>query len=189
MSESESVRDWSPGFGISIVWNILGTLITILGTLTFLEIHRAARLATTDQTLNGREFILAAAVTAVLVLALVAIHELLHGLAMRLFGARPSYGVGATARVFPYFYCTAFGHRFTKSEFSVVALAPAVLITAIGTLVVAFAPHGGWFVVPLGIHLGGCIGDIWLLSLALQQPPGTAIEDLKTGVRFHRAQP
>jgi hypothetical protein len=45
-------------------------------------------------------------------------------------------------------------------------------------------PLGGWLVVPLGLHLGGCIGDFWLTALVLCKPAGTLVEDRKTGVHF-----
>ena len=40
---------------------------------------------------------------------------------------------------------------------------------------------------PLALHLAGCVGDFWLATLALRQPPGALFEDLKTGIRFHPA--
>jgi hypothetical protein len=182
-----SAGEWQPGFAVALIWNLLGAVLTVLGTVTFFEIYKL----THPTAVAGGRFTLAeifgaTVATTLLTLLIVVGHELLHGAAVRAFGARPRYGAGTTAWLFPYFYCTAPGHKFTQPEFSLVALAPAVLISALGAAAVAFLTYGGWLVVPLGIHLGGCIGDFWLLSLALQQPRGTLIEDLKTGVRFHR---
>ena len=114
------------------------------------------------------------------------LHELLHGLAMSRYGARPTYGAGIYHKVLPYLYCTANGHRFTRTQFAVVCVAPVVLISFFGAFCVAFISYGSWLIVPLGIHLAGCIGDFWMLALAYRQPRGTLFEDLKTGVRILR---
>ena len=60
------------------------------------------------------------------------------------------------------------------------------MISLVGAVCVAFVPYGGWLVIPLGFHLGGCVGDLWFLGMIARQPQGTVIEDLRTGVRFHR---
>jgi hypothetical protein len=65
-----------------------------------------------------------------------------------------------------------------------VALAPALLISVAGGLLVALAPFGGWLVVPLGLHLGGAVGDLWVTALVARQPRGTLVEDRKSGVAF-----
>src|SRR2546430_909299 len=43
-------------------------------------------------------------------------HELLHGLVVRGYGARPRFGVGLAARVLPALYTTAPGARFSRSQ-------------------------------------------------------------------------
>jgi hypothetical protein len=100
---------------------------------------------------------------------------------MRRYGARPTYGGGVYEKITPYLYCTSPGHRFTRSQFAVVAAAPLVIISLIGALCVAFVPYGGWLAVPLGIHLGGCVGDLWVLGILARLPKGTTLEDLVTG--------
>jgi hypothetical protein len=175
------------GLAVGLIWNVLGAAISILGVITLAELYAATHAAAASISLEAGELLPVFAVTAALLFVLVLAHELIHGLVMAAFGARPRFGVGAVASVLPYMYCTAeAGRRFTKGQFGSIALAPAVLLTVAGVLAVAWAPGGGWLVVPLGLHLGGCVGDFWLLSLAARQPPGTAIEDLRSGVRFHR---
>jgi len=63
-------------------------------------------------------------------------------------------------------------------------LAPLVLISGIGAVLVAFAPGGGWLVLPLGMHVGCAIGDLWLAAVTVFQPSDTRVEDRKTGVAF-----
>lgn len=175
------------GLAVGLIWNVLGAAISILGVITLAELYAATHAAAASISLEAGELLPVFAVTAALLLVLVLAHELVHGLVMAAFGARPRFGVGAAASVLPYVYCTAeAGRRFTKGQFGLIALAPAVLLTVAGVLAVAWAPGGGWLVVPLGLHLGGCVGDFWLLSLAARQPPGTVVEDMRSGVRFHR---
>ena len=103
---------------------------------------------------------------------------------MRGFGATPSYGVGVLHRFLPFFFCTSQGLRFTRSQFVAVALAPVTVQSPLGALAVALLPVGGWLVVPLGAHLGGCGGDLWCAALTRRRPRGALAEDRITGVRF-----
>jgi hypothetical protein len=77
--------------------------------------------ATTDWVLPSLS---AAAISAsVLVYATaLALHEWVHGAGMRLFGARPEYGVMVIRRVLPVAYATAPGHRFTLQQMVIIRL-------------------------------------------------------------------
>ncbi len=182
---SRGANEWTLGFGIGLIWNVLGGVLAIVGAATFLEVYNLTHPVMRGPTLEIGVGIGAILSTGLLLLVLIAAHELLHGLVMRLFGGRPRYGVGVMGKVLPYFYCTAEGERFTRIQFAAVALAPAVVISLLGSLAVAYLPYGGWLVLPLGLHLGGCVGDVWVLAVVLMQPRGTMIEDMRTGVRFH----
>jgi len=39
-------------------------------------------------------------------------------------------------------------------------------------------------VFPLAMHLGGCVGDWWILSVVLRLPAGVRIEDTEEGFRY-----
>ena len=182
---SRGANEWTLGFGIGLIWNVLGGVLAVVGTATYLEVYSLTHPVVRELTLEIGAGIGSILATGLLLLLLIAAHELLHGLVMRFFGGRPRYGVGAMGKVLPYFYCTAEGERFTRTQFAVVALAPAIVISLLGGLAVAYLPYGGWLVLPLGLHLGGCVGDVWMLGVVLLQPRGTMIEDMRTGVRFH----
>ncbi len=85
----------------------------------------------------------------------------------------------------PAFYATSVGHRFTRAQYLGVAAAPAIAISVVGFLL-CFQPWGGYLIVPLAIHLGGCVGDAFAFWRVLREPPGTTFEDLRDGIRFHR---
>lgn len=185
MSVGSGPNEWTLGFGIGLIWNVLGSVIAVMGAATFLEVYNLTHAVVQGHTLEISAGIGAVLITGLLLLLLIAAHELLHGLAMRLFGGHPRYGVGAMGKVLPYFYCTAEGEKFTRAQFATIALTPAVAISLLGGLAVAYVPYGGWLALPLGLHLGGCIGDVWVLTVVLAQPRGTMVEDMRTGVRFH----
>ena len=94
---------------------------------------------------------------------------------------------GATFRigVMPALYATARGHRFTRGQYLTVAVAPAVTISLLG-FVACFSQWGGYLILPLAFHLGGCVGDGFAARRVLGEPRGTEFEDLRDGIRFHR---
>ncbi|MEJ7902476.1 MAG: DUF3267 domain-containing protein, partial [Thermomicrobiales bacterium] len=90
-----------------------------------------------------------------LTFVLMVVHELIHGLVITLFGTTPSYGAMMMGKLVPVFFCTAPGVTFTRRQFAVIALAPSVVITLLGVMLMAFVPRGGWLVVPAAVHLAG----------------------------------
>jgi hypothetical protein len=126
------------------------------------------------------DVVLVLAITTILLVA----HEAIHGAVMLVFGARPRFGATLVGRVVPALYATAGGHRFTRQQYLAVALAPAILVSGIG-LLGCFGPWAGYLIVPLAIHLGGCVGDGFAAWRVLHEPAGTQCEDLIDGIRFH----
>ena len=179
---------WTVGSAVGVLWTVLGTVLALVGTAGFGLLYALTH-GRASVVLQGAVIIPVSLVGLVLIALLFALHELIHGLAMRAFGARPTYGATLLGRALPVFYTTAEGHRFTRAQFVVVALAPLVTVSLLGGLLVTLVPATGWLVVPLGIHLGGCIGDLWLTGLTLLQPRGTLVEDHKTGVVLLRPLP
>jgi hypothetical protein len=179
---------WTVGSALGALWTLLGTVLALVGTagfgLLYALVHGRASVV-----LQGAAIVPASLVGLALIALLFALHELIHGLAMRAFGARPTYGAALLGRVLPVFFTTAEGHRFTRAQFLAVALAPLATISLLGALLVTLVPATGWLVVPLGIHLGGCVGDLWLTGLTLSQPRGTLVEDHRTGVVLLRPLP
>lgn len=130
------------------------------------------------------------------VLSLV-VHEGLHGVVMRSFGARPEFGAGRMqtpelegkpSAAVPYFFATAPGHHFTPRQMTVVALVPTFVVSAAFVILIAVlsAPWAFGLVLPAGLHLSGCVGDWFIVRLMREQPPGTAVEDARDGMILHR---
>lgn len=121
---------------------------------------------------------------------LLVFHESCHGLAARWAGARPKYGAKFIAWFFPVLYVTAPAIKMTRKQYLTFALTPTVLVNALGLLLMLPPTPLRWMlVIPLGLHLGGCIGDWWLTCVILRLPRETLFEDTPEGFRYRCEQP
>ncbi|WP_152421265.1 DUF3267 domain-containing protein [Natronococcus amylolyticus] len=98
----------------------------------------------------------------------VAAHELVHGLFMARYGDSPSYGIGVSV-VFPYAYARGGAASYGRNQLLVVLLAPLVIGTTAGLVVMAIHPSPIWLV-PLAVNAAGSVGDLWM-ALALWRYP------------------
>lgn len=182
--ETPAFREWHLGKAGVLFVNIAGTALCVIGLVLYVLAWSGGG-GSASFAFDGWTALLALAVTLALTLVLMIVHEAIHGLVIVLLGSSATFGVAMIARAIPAFYCTAPGARFTKTRFLAIALAPTVVLGLVCAVIVAFVPLGGWLVVPAALHLGGCVGDLALAWVAIRQPRGTLLEDIKTGVRFH----
>jgi hypothetical protein len=181
---SGAVREWAPGSGTLALWLALGAALSLGGVVVFGLVFGTTH-GDLSFRLGGAAALRAVALVVALTAGLLGLHELVHGLTVRALGARPTFGAALLGKALPVLSCTAPGHRFSRAGYTAVALAPLVVLSAAGALLVALAPFGGWLVVPLGLHTGGAIGDLWVAALTALRPSGTLVEDTGSGVRFH----
>jgi hypothetical protein len=175
---------WAPGPGLALAWIVLGGFLTVLGSALFATLYAATRGGSAEFSVRIADLAPLVATLVATILVLFATHELIHGVVIRWCGARPCFGVNLVARVLPALYTTAPGARFSRPQFVGVSLAPLLVVSVVGALLVVVAPFGGVLVLPLGIHVGGCVGDLWMVGLVLRQPGGTLIEDAIDGAIF-----
>lgn len=100
---------------------------------------------------------------------LIPIHELLHGLALKITGARNVH-YGGYLRKF-IFYAEADRHVMNKSQFTFVALTPLItvkLVTFCGIILFWSSPLFFFFIALMAVHSFFCAGDIGLLSLFMR---------------------
>ncbi|QIA06246.1 DUF3267 domain-containing protein [Draconibacterium halophilum] len=100
------------------------------------------------------------------VTVLIIIHELLHGIALKLTGAE-KVRYGAYLKKF-IFYAEANRHVFNRKQFTWIAIAPLVvvkLITLAGVILFFNDPLIYTFLLIMCIHSLFCAGDIALLSV------------------------
>ena len=114
------------------------------------------------------------------------VHEALHGVVIALCGVRPRFGAGkmADGRT-PYLYAGAPGHRFSRVQYLFIAWSPSIVGNAAIVALIAVFPWGVWLVLPLVVHVSGCVGDWLMLAVLHRQPPGTVVEDTMQGFRLH----
>ena len=176
------VVDWRPSQSEAMTWNVVAIVLTVVGLPLFSlpSVLRGGPGGTSFR-IGLTDVLLVVILTGLLLV----LHEGIHGIVMLAFGARPTFGTVLVGKVMPAFYATSVGHRFTRAQYLGVAAAPAIAISVVGFLL-CFQPWGGYLIVPLAIHLGGCVGDAFAFWRVLREPPGTTFEDLRDGIRFHR---
>lgn len=127
------------------------------------------------------------------VFSVLLLHEWVHGLAIRWAGHKPRYGwktVGiGPLRVPVVLYATADGAYFRRDEFLVVALAPVVVITLLGMLMVALLPDtvGVYVSVAVMLNGGGAIGDLWMSAVTLGYSRTALVRDEADSMRVYTA--
>lgn len=182
-------REWSPDRRAEIVMMAGGLLLLAVGMVVHVVLWSWGR-GWADVDLALMQMVAGFMALVVLGAAVIVLHELVHGAVIRLLGGRPTFGFGRTEEGgMAFFYTTAPGQVFTRTQFVVVALAPLVVLGALLAWWVWGGPYGGWLVLPAALHLSGCVGDLGLTWVVLRQPRGTLVEDRKAGVAFHDARP
>jgi len=181
-SDGHVIVEWRPDGSSLTAWSVVGMAATVVGipVFAFPSMLRAGQGGGSFR-IGLVEILLVVALTALLVIA----HEAIHGLVMLCFGARPRFGALLVGRAMPALYATSDGHRFTRGQYLAVAAAPALTISVLGFWA-CFSPWAGYLILPLAIHLGGCVGDGFACWRVLHEPPGTECEDLRDGIRFYR---
>jgi hypothetical protein len=177
----DRVFNWRPGRRSVLGWTLLSIPLAVAGLALFAApiLARTPRLAFSVYPID--------ALYLVILLALVTgAHEVVHGLAMRWFGARPRFGADLIGGFAPVLFTTAPGHKFSRRQYLIIAVAPAVVIS-VGGFIACFTTWGGYLVVPLAFHLAGCTGDAVAAWHVLRKPRGTMCEDLRDGIRFYKA--
>jgi hypothetical protein len=176
------VVDWQPNTATAVVWNLVGIAMTVAGLVLFaLPVMLRSGSGSGTFAFGLLDLLLVVVITALLMGA----HEAVHGIVMLAFGTRPTFGALLVGHVLPALYATAPGHRFGRSQYLVVAVAPTLAISGLG-FAACFGPWAGYLIVPLAIHLGGCVGDWFAVVRTLREPSTTTCEDLRDGIRFHR---
>jgi hypothetical protein len=98
------------------------------------------------------------------------LHELTHGLAMRMFGAKPKYGMMWQG----FFYVTTPGYAYHRNSLVVISLAPFVCLSILAVLGM-WLLQGTLWVALLGLcgalNAAGAVGDMWNTMIVLRYAP------------------
>jgi hypothetical protein len=117
------------------------------------------------------------------------LHELIHGLIMWSFGARPRYDILWKGLMF---YATSPGYAYRRNNYVVIALAPFVIISMLAVLGMGLFQGSLWVALWAAcgtFNASGAIGDMWLTGIALRYPTTAKIMDERDGVRVFLPKP
>lgn len=122
---------------------------------------------------------------AVLLVASLPIHELIHGLFFKLFHPKDRVKYGYAQGML---YATNPGRLYKRWQFMVIGIMPLILVTAI----LAGAFLAGWlqaavFILVAAFHAAGCIGDLYFELLLIFSPVGSMVADTATGMAIYVA--
>ncbi len=115
--------------------------------------------------------------------ATIVLHELVHGLAMRMGGARPQYGVLPEHLMF---YAAAPGYAFRRNACLMVEMAPLVLLSVLAILGMVILQGTIWvtlLTLCAAMNAGGSAADLWMTSKILRYSTTSYIVDERDGFR------
>ena len=104
------------------------------------------------------------------------LHEGLHGLAGKLFGYKPLFGVE------PPLVYTTFNERIRRTHLLVIALAPLVVLDVVFVVAYALAPFRIFWNLCFAVNTIGAIGDCWIARQLVRHDSDTWFQDTKSGV-------
>ena len=168
-----------------ITLNILGVLFFVIFGLIFSSL--AVRLGKLQS--EGEYGLGEISLVIVGILLTFILHELTHGLAMRMFGAKPKYGVIWKGLML---YATSPGYAYRRNNYIVIALAPFVFISILVVLGM-WLLQGTLWVALLGIcgiiNASGAIGDLWITMIVLRYATTAYVMDERDGIRVFLSKP
>jgi hypothetical protein len=164
---------------------LFGGLSSMLGSAGDMKFEM-----TPQQAESGRAFqilILLLVGVVVLYAFILLFHEACHFAAARFVGGRPRFGAKFVTWFFPVLYVTAPGFWMSRKQYLIFAMTPTVVVNVLGTLLM-LPPWPGrvFLILPMALHLGGCIGDWWMTCTILLKPRDTQFEDTPEGFNFRR---
>jgi hypothetical protein len=116
-------------------------------------------------------------------LALPVVHELVHGIFFLVFTyQRSKFGFRGW-----YAFAAAPGWFIQRSQYLIVALAPFILLSVFGMILIAILPAAALAVTIFGVivNAASSVGDLWItLKLICERRP-IAVEDQGDGVKFY----
>jgi hypothetical protein len=113
----------------------------------------------------------------------IVLHELVHGAFFWIYSrSRPRFGFRGG-----YAYAAAPGWFFPRSQYLVIALAPLLLLSILGMVLVAVVPAGALAAILFGMvaNAAGAVGDMWIAFKVIRERRKILIEDLGDGMNFY----
>lgn len=112
----------------------------------------------------------------VTLVAVIPLHEALHGVGFVVFGGRPRFGFAIKGGA-PYAFATCPGKRFTKRQFLVIGSLPLIVIDAVALAVAGSTQLFVYGLLAFAFNTSAAVGDLWMLALVLQSSTSALFED------------
>jgi hypothetical protein len=164
-----------------IALNIVGVILFILFGMVFSSL--AIRLGKMPSEGNFRVGLGEMGLAVAGIVLTFILHELTHGLAMQMFGAKPKYGIIWKGLML---YATSPGYAYRRNNYVVIALAPFVFISVL-TILGMWILQGTAWVALLAvcgvINASGAVGDMWITMIVLRYSVTAYVMDERDGIR------
>ena len=161
---------------------LLSLLLLIIGAIFFGLLNYAFYIQQTHTTgINGgKSLLLWIGINIIGYILILPLHELIHAAAFVLWGGNPYFGAKL-----PYaLYCGAKNQLFHRNQYFVVGLAPLVVITLVGIILILISPVlASYTLFALVGNFSGAAGDIWVVRKLLRRPRSILVEDTEAGYR------
>ncbi len=162
-----------------LLLNLLGLVVLVLAALLFPWLASLVRPQAVSDLLQqfaaGFNAGSALLMLVLVMVVMVVVHEAIHGLFFWLFTrARPRFGLGMG-----YAYASAPGWYLPRNQYLVVGIAPLVVISVMGLVLLAVAP-ANWVAPLLGLmvmNASGAVGDMAVVAWLLSMPRETLASD------------
>ncbi len=166
----------------------LSLYLLLLGVVIFVGLNLLVFRLETGQahvSLNWGLVLLVVGTNILAYLVVLALHEGVHGLVFALLGGRPVFGTKLPFAL----YCGAPNQLFTRNCYLAVGLAPLVVISLAGIVLILLAPGLAPYV-QLGLigNFSGAAGDLWAARVVLEQPPTALLLDTSSGFEVYAVQ-
>jgi hypothetical protein len=109
--------------------------------------------------------------------AILIVHEGLHGAGFLIFGGRPKFGAGIKGGA-PYLFATCPGRRFSWGRFLVIGALPLVVIDLAALALAGYRPLVVPAMLAFAFNTAGAVGDLWMIAVILQTPRTAVFEDI-----------
>ncbi len=170
-----------------IALNIVGVLLFVIFGMIFSSIAiRVGKMPSDGNFRLGLGEISLAIVGIVVTLVL---HELTHGLAMQMFGAKSKYGIIWKGLML---YAASPGYAYRRNNYVVIALAPFVFISVLVVLGMWILQGTAWVVlleICGVVNASGAVGDMWITIIVMRYAATAYVMDERDGVRVFMPKP
>jgi hypothetical protein len=137
---------------------IICALLTIISVFCILSLTSVYSLATRASHRGYLDLLLLSCVGVLIV------HELVHGIAYKVLGGKPKYGVRLQAGILPILYTSSVGTRLSLRHMLFVGLSPFFVVSISTSLIAAVPLLSGYAFAAFAVNFVGSAGDLWLAS-------------------------